>query len=196
MIHSRGAKGSTAEIIWTQILQGLGGGFAAVANQVCGQASVPHVDVAIVTAVLLLLTEIGGGVGNAVGEFFVLIREGNLSEGTTLVAGAMWTALMPGNLEKALPNLSSDERKKLFGSISDVLDYPREHPIRMGVIEGLSCYFLFNTGLFSPVYSVRQHNEKHGYRCHHFFHCAYNTFFWDARLVSRRYPECGRRRAH
>lgn len=69
MIHSRGAKGSTAEIVWTQILQGLGGGFAAVANQVCGQASVPHIDVAIVTAVLLLLTEIGGGVGNAVGAF-------------------------------------------------------------------------------------------------------------------------------
>ena len=67
MIHSRGANASTAEIVWTQILQGLGGGFAAVAGQVGAQASVPHVDVAMVTAVVLLWTEIGGGVGNAIG---------------------------------------------------------------------------------------------------------------------------------
>lgn len=115
MIHSRGVHGSTAEIVWTQILQGLGGGFAAVANQVAAQASIPHVDVAIVTAVLLLLTEIGGGVGSA-------------------IAGAMWTATMPGNLAKALPDLSKEERMALFGSITDVLDYPRGHPIREGVI--------------------------------------------------------------
>ena len=71
MIHSRGAKGSTVEIVMTQILQGLGGGFAAVANQVAAQASVPHVDLAIVTAVLLLMTEIGGGIGNAMGKLLL-----------------------------------------------------------------------------------------------------------------------------
>ncbi|KAL5504446.1 hypothetical protein ACEPAH_8522 [Sanghuangporus vaninii] len=115
MIHSRGAKGSTVEIVMTQVLQGLGGGFAAVANQVAGQASVPHVDLAIVTAVLLLMTEIGGGIGNA-------------------MAGAMWRSTMPRNLEKELPQLSEAERKALFGSITDVLRYPRGDPIREGVI--------------------------------------------------------------
>lgn len=68
MIHSRGANASDAEIVWTQILQGMGGGFAAVASQVGAQASVPHADVAIITAIVLLWTEIGGGVGNAMGE--------------------------------------------------------------------------------------------------------------------------------
>lgn len=67
MIHSRGANASTAEIVWTQILQGLGGGFAAVTAQVGAQASVPHVDVAMVTAVVLLWTEIGGAVGSGIG---------------------------------------------------------------------------------------------------------------------------------
>ena len=67
MIHSRGARGSDFELVITQILQGLGGGFAAVASQVGAQASVPHVDVAIVTAVVLLWTEIGGAVGGAIG---------------------------------------------------------------------------------------------------------------------------------
>lgn len=68
MIHSRGADSSDAEIVWTQILQGIGGGFAAVCSQVGAQASVPHVDVAMVTAVVLLWTEIGGSVGSAVGQ--------------------------------------------------------------------------------------------------------------------------------
>lgn len=79
MIHSRGARGSDFELVITQILQGLGGGFAAVASQVGAQASVPHVDVAIVTAVVLLWTEIGGAVGGAIGEcqFFSLERKKN-----------------------------------------------------------------------------------------------------------------------
>ena len=67
MIHSRGANGSGAEVVWTQILQGIGGGFAAVTSQVGSQASVLHADVAMVTAVVLLITEIGG----AIGAFFL-----------------------------------------------------------------------------------------------------------------------------
>ncbi|KZS87432.1 MFS general substrate transporter [Sistotremastrum niveocremeum HHB9708] len=66
MIHSRGAGGSTPELILTQILQGLGGGFAAVTSQVGAQASVVHGDVAMCTALVLLMTEIGGSVGSAV----------------------------------------------------------------------------------------------------------------------------------
>lgn len=71
MIHSRGANAGTAEVVWTQVLQGMGGGIAAVASQVGAQASVPHADAAMVTAVVLLLTEIGGAVGNAIGEFLI-----------------------------------------------------------------------------------------------------------------------------
>jgi hypothetical protein len=67
MIHSRGANASDAEVVWTQILQGLGGGVAAACSQVAAQASVPHVDVAMATAVVLLLTEIGGSIGSAAG---------------------------------------------------------------------------------------------------------------------------------
>ncbi|PAV16768.1 MFS polyamine transporter [Pyrrhoderma noxium] len=116
MLHSRGANGSTVEIVWTQILQGLGGGFAAVAMQVGAQASVPHSDVAIVTAVVLLLTEIGGAVGSA-------------------VAGAIWSNTMPNNLEKYLPQVNETLRAELYSSITDVLAYDRDDPIRIGVIQ-------------------------------------------------------------
>lgn len=68
MIHSRGANASDAEIVWSQLLQGIGGGFAAVSLQVTAQAGVPHADVGMVTAVVLLITEIGGAIGSAIGE--------------------------------------------------------------------------------------------------------------------------------
>ena len=71
MIHSRGANGSDAEVVWMQLLQGIGGEFAAVASQVGAQASVPHADVAMVTAVVLLVTEIWGAIGSAIGAFFL-----------------------------------------------------------------------------------------------------------------------------
>ncbi|KAI8995203.1 drug:h+ antiporter [Trametes punicea] len=119
MIHSRGAKGSDAEIVWTQLLQGIGGGFASVASQVGAQASVPHIDVAMVTAVVLLWTEIGGAVGSG-------------------VAGAIWTNTMPKELEKHLPNLNATERAQLFGSITSVTALPYDDPTRQGVIAGTS----------------------------------------------------------
>ncbi|KAL1938676.1 hypothetical protein VTO73DRAFT_11279 [Trametes versicolor] len=115
MIHSRGANASDAEIVWTQLLQGIGGGFAAVASQVGAQASVPHVDVAMVTAIVLLWTEIGGAVGSG-------------------VAGAIWTNTMPKQLEKHLPALNATERADLFGSITTVTALPFDDPTRQGVI--------------------------------------------------------------
>lgn len=67
MLHSRGANSSDVEIVWTQILQSMGGGIAAVTSSVASQASVPHIDVATATAVVLLITEIGGAIGNSIG---------------------------------------------------------------------------------------------------------------------------------
>ncbi|EMD31052.1 hypothetical protein CERSUDRAFT_163556 [Gelatoporia subvermispora B] len=119
MIHSRGAQGSDAELVWTQILQGMGGGFAAVASQVGAQASVTHADVAIITAVVLLWTEIGGAVGSA-------------------IAGAIWTNTMPDKLAKYLPDLTQAQRDELFGSITDVTALPRGDPTREGVISAYS----------------------------------------------------------
>lgn len=67
MIHSRGANASDVEIVWSQLLQGMGGGLTVVSMQTSAQASVPHSDVATITAVVLLITEIGGAIGNASG---------------------------------------------------------------------------------------------------------------------------------
>ncbi|KIJ51356.1 hypothetical protein M422DRAFT_43910 [Sphaerobolus stellatus SS14] len=109
MINSRGADAPDAEIVWSQLLQGIGGGFAAVAAQTNAQASVTHTDVAMVTAVVLLLTEIGGAVGSAIGN-------------------------MPARLAKHLPFLSQADRDTLYGSLYAVAAYPQGDPVRAGVI--------------------------------------------------------------
>lgn len=91
MIHSRGDNASTAEIVWSQILQGMGGGMASVTQQVGAQASVPHADVAIVTAAVLLLTEIGGAIGTAIGTH---TNRGHLERRMMLIFECSW-----GNLD-------------------------------------------------------------------------------------------------
>lgn len=75
MIHScdRDANASDVAIVWAQLLQGWGGGFAVVTTQVSFQASVVHTDVASVTAIVLLWAEIGGAIGNALGYVFALL---------------------------------------------------------------------------------------------------------------------------
>jgi hypothetical protein len=43
MLHARNSRGNnTGELVMTQILQGAGGGIAAVASQTAAQGSVPH----------------------------------------------------------------------------------------------------------------------------------------------------------
>lgn len=117
MIHSRGSDGSDAELVWTQVLQGMGGGFAAICSGIGAQASVPHADVAMITALVLLWTEIGAGVGGS-------------------ISGAIWSSGMPAALKEHLPDLTQEERDVLFGSITDVRARPMGDPVRQGVIAG------------------------------------------------------------
>ncbi|KAJ7709746.1 major facilitator superfamily domain-containing protein [Mycena rosella] len=102
MLRSRGADGSNFELLMTQVLQGAGGGVAALAMQVSSQASVPHVDVAMVTAVVLLVTEFGAAGGGA-------------------IAGAIWSSQMPSKLAHHLPFLSQPERDGVIAVYSDVM---------------------------------------------------------------------------
>ena len=127
MIHSRGTNSSDAELVMTQVLQGLGGGFAAVCSGVGAQASVPHADVAMVIALVLLWTEIGAGVGGS-------------------LAGAIWAGTMPGKLAEYLPDVSQEDRDVLFGNITAIRERPMDDPVRVGVIGGESSLSFLRSG--------------------------------------------------
>ncbi|RXK36198.1 hypothetical protein M231_06542 [Tremella mesenterica] len=115
MIHARSPSGNTASLVMCQVLQGLGGGFAAISIQVAAQAAVAHVDVATVTAMVLLITEVGNSVGSA-------------------VATEIWTTYMPGQLAKHVPTTNQTLLNELFGSTVDIATYPPDDPIRLGAI--------------------------------------------------------------
>ncbi|PWN44994.1 MFS general substrate transporter [Ceraceosorus guamensis] len=66
MVRYRDAMSTTFQIVICQVLQGLGGGLMGVSLQVQAQISVRHQLVAMVTAFVLLFTEIGGACGTAV----------------------------------------------------------------------------------------------------------------------------------
>ena len=115
MLKARSPSGNTAELVICQILQGAGGGFAAIAIQVSAQAAVAHVDVATVTAMVLLITEVGNSVGSA-------------------IATGIWTGYMPAELAKHVPTTNATLLAELFGSITDITLYDADSPIRLGAI--------------------------------------------------------------
>lgn len=127
---------SDAELVITQLIQAFGGGWASITAQVGAQASVSHKHVAMVTAVVLLITELGGAIGSAIGtrvfRFFQRYRT-NVSTG-----GAIWGHLMPRYIAKYLPNESEEIRARLFGSTIQIISLDPSNPVRIGVLRAYS----------------------------------------------------------
>merc|ERR1711939_1148563 len=118
MIHSKGANGTTAELVIVQVLQGMGGGFAAVLCQTAAQAAVAHQDLAAVTAFVLLLAEIGNAIGTA-------------------IATAIWRDVMPGALQSRLEGLAGVDQATIDGIYANIVGaalYPIDDPIRVNTI--------------------------------------------------------------
>ncbi|KAF5326813.1 hypothetical protein D9619_005125 [Psilocybe cf. subviscida] len=102
MIYSRGADAA----------DGFGSGFAAVSLRVSAQAAVPHADGAVVTSLVLLITEIGGAIGTTICMFPLPIL-------------ASVSAIFAHSHSDSAP---------LFGSIYGAAQFPRCHLVREGVI--------------------------------------------------------------
>lgn len=66
MVRYRSEISTTGLLVMCQLLQGIGGGSIAITMQVAVQTAVRHSDIAVVTALELLTTEIGAAAGSAV----------------------------------------------------------------------------------------------------------------------------------
>lgn len=110
MYYYRREDASTATLIGTQIMVGIGGGFLNVPVQLGVQASANHQQVAAVTTVWLTILEVGGAVGGA-------------------ISGAIWSTYVPRNLQRYLPpTVLQAERDAIFGDISISSDY-KNYPL-------------------------------------------------------------------
>lgn len=135
MIHSRGANGSTAELVWNQILQGMGGGFAATAIQVAAQAQVPHISVATVTAMVLLITEVGNSVGTA-------------------AATNIFTTYMPNAIERFVPGNNATLNTMLYTAPTlYIRSYEKSDPIRQGLVKAYE-HVMFKQVLAATIVAI------------------------------------------
>lgn len=116
MVRYRTADDPTFMLVLCQLLQGIGGGSIAITMQVAVQVTVRHADVAIVTALELLTTEIGAAIGSA-------------------TAGWMFQTYLPAKLRANLPNMDADELKLVYGSLQKALSYPIGTQERTAIIE-------------------------------------------------------------
>ncbi|KAL1652052.1 hypothetical protein SLS58_000176 [Diplodia intermedia] len=107
---------SAAEVIVCQLANAVAGAVLIVANQTAVNAAVAHSDLAIVLAVLLLFSSIGGSVG-------------------TTIAGAIWTASMPGLLRDFLPEGKKHLAEELYGSLKKQLEWAPGTDVRDAVVK-------------------------------------------------------------
>jgi MFS family permease len=103
-----------AQIVGTQILIGIGGGFLTVPVQLGVQASAHHHEVASATAMFLTALEMGGAVGAA-------------------ISGAIWTHYIPQKLHRYLPPESQADAAEIFGRLTKALSYPMGSATRIAI---------------------------------------------------------------
>ncbi|KAL7412358.1 major facilitator superfamily domain-containing protein [Mrakia frigida] len=115
MVDKNGVR-DTARLVISQILAGIGSAFSTMGNQVSSQACVPHQDVAVAIATLLLWSSIGASIGSA-------------------ISSAVWSNTMPGNLAKFMPpSINATELEGFFNDITSIRVYDIDSDVRQGAI--------------------------------------------------------------
>ncbi|GAA5949173.1 hypothetical protein JCM3765_003319 [Sporobolomyces pararoseus] len=114
MMRSRNLDGSTFELVLSQLIGGVGGGFTTIAAQIGCQSVVGHQDVGIATAIFLTITQIGGAVGGA-------------------LAGAIWSTVLPNRLHHHLEPSQYPLIPEILASLPYALSFPPDSPVRLAI---------------------------------------------------------------
>lgn len=111
MVRFRKLTNPLWEIVAGQIIGGVGGGLTTCASQLGIQAVVPHQDVAMATAVLLAVTQVGAAIGAS-------------------MSGAIWTSVLPQQLKLHLEPSKHDIIPNILGSLAYTLSFEPGTPER------------------------------------------------------------------
>jgi hypothetical protein len=114
MLRYRNVDASELQIIWTQIVVGIGGGMLNVPAQLGVQASSLHQEVAAATALFLTIVAIGGAVGSA-------------------ISGAIWSHNVQNKLLLYLPETAKANATLIYGSAVTAASYPMGSPERIAI---------------------------------------------------------------
>jgi hypothetical protein len=111
----RGPSNPLSYVLFSQIVTGIGGGMFHVPVQLGIQAMAKHQEVGIATAMFLTFTSLGGSVGSA-------------------IAGAIWTGVLPERLQIYLPDMSNEERRRIYDDFEFAMSFPRGSFERNGIV--------------------------------------------------------------
>jgi len=120
LIHYRGSPDASGQngVIGAQCLLGFAGGMFPYPAQASIQAATKHEHVAVITGLYLALYNVGSALGYT-------------------VSGAIWTQVLPGQLEQNLAQFgNSTLATAVYGNpFAVVAEYPIGTPIRTGIIQ-------------------------------------------------------------
>ncbi|KAF7561933.1 hypothetical protein G7046_g2232 [Stylonectria norvegica] len=119
LIHYRGSPNGDGRsgVIGAQVLLGIAGGMFPYPAQASLQAYVKHEQLAVMTAVYLATYNIGSALGNS-------------------VSGAIWTQVLPAQLNKNLVNVNETLIIAAYGNpFGAIAEWPIGTPERTGIID-------------------------------------------------------------
>lgn len=116
MLRYRNTDSSTAQVVWTQIVVGIGGGMINVPAQLAVQVSSLHQEVGATTALFLTIVSIGGAIGSA-------------------ISGAVWSYNIQHKLIEYLPENAKGYVKEILGSAVFAQTFAMGTPERIAIIK-------------------------------------------------------------
>lgn len=126
-LRSKGTMADTASFVMCQILMGVGSAYNSIGTVISSQASVPHQDMSLVMALLLLWSTVGSAIGYT-------------------ISGQIWTSRMYNNLRQFMPlSVTDDEVYEYFTDLSSLHSISWDDPVRQGAVEAIAniCPYLF-----------------------------------------------------
>ena len=114
MIYFRQPDQNIGYIIMCQIFISIGGAIFIITEQLAILAASDHQHIAAVLALLYVVGNVGGAIGNA-------------------ICGAIWTNTFPNALEMYLPEESLENLEAIYGDLETQLSYPIGDPTRIAI---------------------------------------------------------------
>ncbi|ESZ91231.1 MFS transporter, SIT family, siderophore-iron:H+ symporter [Sclerotinia borealis F-4128] len=114
MIYFRQPNQSIGYIVMCQIFISIGGSMFIICEQIAVLAASDHQHVAAILALLYVVGNIGGAIGNA-------------------ICGAIWTNTFPQALERYLPESAMADFDAIYGDLATQLTYPMGSETRIAI---------------------------------------------------------------
>lgn len=115
LIHFRRPDSGVNWLVMCQLFNGIYSGIWSLTARLAVMSSVKHQDVAVALALWGMFGSIGSSIGSA-------------------IAGSIWTNILPGELQRRLPESVSADWATIYGDIVTQMSYERGSPERDAVI--------------------------------------------------------------